>query len=255
VKILDPQISQSVVTIGVVLERSNQVLLILHMPIENEVLRRKREREFQARMLASIEKPKPNRLLTLINAPISLWLLSAIALSFGAAVYQTRNQCSDKSEALIANQFRTRNEIDRRIYYFKEAVLSTKSPKQLQDILRKRKSIYADLRAKGLWDLLEDQLAIVNYLPIDDRIKLAQKLAQLPPQHPQEPPIAFLAADAEINDIDDETFKDLKTKVTDQTPWLPNATLFVPQCSIVSVVRLTISGGHDYLRAIPFDQP
>jgi hypothetical protein len=221
------------------------------MPIENEVLRRKREREFQTRMLASIGKPKANRLLAIINSPIFLWLLSAIALSFGAAVYQTRNQCLEKSDALIANQFRTRNEIDRRIYYFKEAVLSAKSPKQLQDILRKRSSTYTDLRAKNLFDLLEDQGAIVNYLPMDDRIKLAQHQ----PQQPQEPPIAYLAANSEINDIDDEAFKDLKTKVTDQTQWLPNATLFIPQCSILSAVRLTISGGHDYLRAIPFDQP
>jgi hypothetical protein len=218
---------------------------------ENDTQRSDREYRFQNRILAALEKPKRNRVLAVINAPIFLWVLSAIALSFGSTVYQTRQQCLDKSEAIIANQFRTRQEIDRRIYYFKEAVLSAETPKQLQDALRKWKSMYTDLRAKTLFDLLEDQRSIINYLPIGDLIKLYQHQ----PQQPQEPPIAFLAANSEINDIDDDTFRDLKTKVTEQTPWMPNATIFIPQCSMPSAIRLTIYGGHDYLRAIPFDRP
>jgi hypothetical protein len=113
-----------------------------------------------------------------------------------------------ESDALIRNQFRTSDEINNRVYYFKQAVLSAKTAKQLQDAVRKRKASHEQFRTMTLFDLMEDQGAIVAYLPVDDRIKLAQ-------QTNNAGPIQIMAADAEINDIDDDTFKDLKNRVTE----------------------------------------
>ena len=81
------------------------------MPIENEVLRQKRERQFQARVLAAVEKPKRNRFLAIINAPIVLWLLSAATLSFVPLLYQTRQQCMQQSGTLIMDRILTQSEI------------------------------------------------------------------------------------------------------------------------------------------------
>lgn len=218
------------------------------MPIENEILRQKRDRAFQVRVLAAVEKPKRNRFLAIINAPIFLWLLSAIAISFLSIAYQTRQQCLQESGAMIMNQLRTQNEINERVDYFKRAVLSAKTAKELQDTLRKRKVRHEQFRTKTLFDLAQDQNTIIAYLPIEDRIKLAQQTINAPG-------IFILAANAEIDDIDDDTFKDPKDQINEQSPTLPNFTLFIPQCSPTSVIRLVVSGTQEYLRAIPFDQP
>jgi len=132
------------------------------MPIENEVVRQKREREFQARVLAAVEKPKRNRFLAIINAPIFLWLISAIARSFGSMVYQARQQCVQESGALIMSQLRTQSEINERVSYFKQAVLSAKTAKQLQDTLRKRKVSHEQSSTKTLFDLIQDEGEIVT---------------------------------------------------------------------------------------------
>jgi hypothetical protein len=108
------------------------------MPIENEVLRQKREREFQTRMLASIEKPKPNRLLAIINAPIFLWLISAIFLTGGAAVFQTRQQCTQQSEAAWRKNVLAQNELRNRLIYFEQEVLDAKTAQELQTAIKKR---------------------------------------------------------------------------------------------------------------------
>ena len=50
---------------------------------ENEFLRHKRDREFQAHVLAALEKP--NRFLAVVNSGAFLWLMSAAFLTIGGA--------------------------------------------------------------------------------------------------------------------------------------------------------------------------
>lgn len=197
---------------------------------------------------ATDEKPKRSRILAFLNAPFFLWVLSALAISFLSTFYQTRQRCLQESSALITKQFRTRNEIDSRVVYFKQAVLSAKTAKQLQELLRKRHSSSTQLKTKTLSDLIQDQNEIVSYLPFEDQLKLAQ-------QGTSASRIINIAANTEIDDIDDEVFKELKSNITEQSPWLPNFTLFIPQCSMRSVMRLVVFGSQEYLRAIPFDRP
>jgi hypothetical protein len=215
---------------------------------ENETQWRNREREFQKAVLAALQKPKRNRFIAIINSGIFLWLISAIALSFGSTVYQARQQCLQESASQIMRQLRTQNEINERVFHFKEVVLSAKTPQQLQNDLRKRKVRTEQFRSKMLFDLLQDQGDIITYLPMEDRIKLAQRGLE-------SPTLQILAAQAELDDIDDATFKELKEAVTEQSPVLPNFTMYISQCDVLSAIRLAISGNHEYLRAIPFDRP
>lgn len=215
---------------------------------ENETQWRNREREFQKAVLAALQKPKRNRFIAIINSGIFLWLISAIALSFGSTVYQARQQCVQESAAQIMRQLRTQNEINLRVFHFKDAILGAKTAQQLQDDLRKRKVPYEQFRSKTLLDLLQDQADIVTYLPLDDRIKLAQRGTDYPK-------LPALAAQAELQDINDDTFKELKEAVTETSPVLPNFTMYISKCDVPSAIRLAISGNHEYLRAIPFNQP
>ena len=58
-----------------------------------EKLRNRRQREFESKLL-TLATPKPkNRFLAFINAPFTLWLLSAVVLGFGSVYYTAYKQC------------------------------------------------------------------------------------------------------------------------------------------------------------------
>jgi hypothetical protein len=59
--------------------------------MESDGLRERREREFQRRVLAAIERPKSNRFWAFINSAAFLWLASAIVLT-GGGWYITRQK-------------------------------------------------------------------------------------------------------------------------------------------------------------------
>ena len=129
--------------------------------------------------------------------------------------------------------------------------MSAETSQQLKDYLGKRKVPYEQFRSKTLVDLMQDQTDIViANLSLDDKIKLAQKGLENPSMS-----LPMWAAQVELEDIDDDTFKELKASVTKQTPVLPNFTMYISQCDLLSAARLVISGNHEYLRAIPFNQP
>src|SRR5262249_32551586 len=95
----------------------------------------RREQVMKKRLLAA-----GNRFLAIINAPITLWLLTAIAISFGSYVYQTLQECRRESERLTTDHMHTFDETTARVEYFKAAVISAETAKQLQEALSKRKS-------------------------------------------------------------------------------------------------------------------
>jgi hypothetical protein len=65
-------------------------------------LRNKRDREFQARVLSTLSKPK-NNIWATINSPLFLWFLSAALLSFGGAYFTAYQQCVSRADAMIEN--------------------------------------------------------------------------------------------------------------------------------------------------------
>jgi hypothetical protein len=67
--------------------------------VDNEFLRQRREREFQQRVLAAVEKPKTSRIFKIMNAPSFLWLLTALILTVGGAYISvaTSNACATRA--------------------------------------------------------------------------------------------------------------------------------------------------------------
>ena len=68
---------------------------------ENETIRRKRDLEFQSRVLAAVEKQKEYRFWALLNRPFTLWLLSLILLTLGGAYFSAYVQCRAAAYAEI----------------------------------------------------------------------------------------------------------------------------------------------------------
>ncbi|MGA2895171.1 MAG: hypothetical protein ABSE22_20090 [Xanthobacteraceae bacterium] len=93
---------------------------------DNEFLRQKREREFQARLLAAVEKPKRRTFWELLNSGFVLWLLSVVLLSVGGGYISNHQQCMKDADTIIAQRFPLQEEIIGRQAVFLTAVQNTK---------------------------------------------------------------------------------------------------------------------------------
>jgi hypothetical protein len=69
--------------------------------MESDGLRERREREFQRRVLAAIERPKSNRFWAFINSAAFLWLASAIVLTGGGWYITSYQDCAKSSDDVV----------------------------------------------------------------------------------------------------------------------------------------------------------
>ena len=60
--------------------------------------REARDSDFQARVLAVLERPKRKRVLLVINSPFFLWIMTAIFLTVGGSYYATYHMSSGRRE-------------------------------------------------------------------------------------------------------------------------------------------------------------
>jgi hypothetical protein len=72
------------------------------LPSQHDHLREKREREFQQRLLAVLEKTPKTARFAVINSPIVIWVLSAIFVTLGGGYYTTYHQCVDDARRITA---------------------------------------------------------------------------------------------------------------------------------------------------------
>jgi hypothetical protein len=111
-------------------------------------LRQKREREFQRRVLAAVERPKRGRLLAIINSSFFIWLMSVLFLTIGGSYVTNHRQCLDDAEKIISRREHLRQELRSRDvdYYRRVAKANTLQEAELwRDWADKRGSIFTDL--------------------------------------------------------------------------------------------------------------
>ena len=120
-----------------------------------EKLRNRRQREFESKLL-TLATPKPkNRFLAFINAPFTLWLLSAVVLGFGSVYYTAYKQCIMDGTKLSEDYMLYRTEMIHRQISLANAITSAKT---LADIYKYRESIPDDavkLKDKKLVEIVE----------------------------------------------------------------------------------------------------
>ena len=105
------------------------------MPPENEIIRRKRDLEFQSRVLAALDKPKENRFWTLLNRPFTIWLLSLIVLSVGGFYIAAYRQCQPDAYAQIAEFTKIRAELFERVEHAYDIIEYAKTVSAMQEAL------------------------------------------------------------------------------------------------------------------------
>jgi hypothetical protein len=120
-----------------------------------EKLRNRRQREFESKLL-TLATPEPkNRFLAFINAPFTLWLLSAVVLGFGGIYYTAYKQCIMDGAKLSEDYMLYRTEMIHRQISLANVITSAKT---LADIYKYRESIPDDavkLKDKKLVEIVE----------------------------------------------------------------------------------------------------
>lgn len=120
-----------------------------------EKLRNRRQREFESKLL-TLATPKPqNRFLAFLNAPFTLWLLSAVVLGFGSVYYTAYKQCITDGTKISEDYMLYRTELLNRQISLAIAIPSAKT---LADVYKFRKLIPDDavkLKDKKLAEIAE----------------------------------------------------------------------------------------------------
>jgi hypothetical protein len=118
-----------------------------------DTLRLAREKRFQDRVLAALEKPRKNRILLIINSAFFLWLLSASVLTFGSFYFTTYQQCVRDANSDSDKYFRLAREVFNRKEYVASVVAKTKSFSELIKYLKPLPYVYVDFKDRSLFDL------------------------------------------------------------------------------------------------------
>jgi hypothetical protein len=177
--------------------------------------------------------------LAVINSGFFLWLISALFLTFGSALYQGRLQCNQESAKQRDTLAITQEEINDRIFFFLDVASKAKSPQEFNAALRARRPLYDQFRNKTLLDLTRDQKSIASFLSSEDASKVQSATGLVL--------LTARATDAYINAVDAQKLAILKafSGSNDETPPIISVG---PNCSLAATVRQMLLGRDDYLR-------
>lgn len=142
-----------------------------------EKIRNKRQRDFETRML-SLATPRPkNRFFVLLNAPFTLWFLSAVVLGFSSLYYTAYKQCrADAAKVRDDYSIYAPELMNRQIAF----AISLGSAKSIADVNRLMKIIPRDaVQAKDkdlsqIFKLKEEASLRIIFPPIRESELLAK---------------------------------------------------------------------------------
>lgn len=124
------------------------------MPTPFEMLRLAREKRFQDRVLAALEKPRRNRFFTIVNSALFLWLLSACVITFGSFYFTTYQQCIREANADSDRYYRLSREVFNRKEYIAGIVVKNKNFEELRVSFAKSiPHVYIEFKDRSLFDL------------------------------------------------------------------------------------------------------
>jgi hypothetical protein len=142
-----------------------------------EKLRNKRQREFESKLL-TLATPKPkNRFLSIINAPFTLWLLSATVLGFGSIYYTAYKQCIVDGTKISENYSMYRLELLNRQISLAIAIGSAKTFAEifkLQNLIPDDAVKLKDKRLAEIADLFERSSTQIEFVYTTDAADFAE---------------------------------------------------------------------------------
>jgi hypothetical protein len=132
----------------------------MRLPL-HEHLRLRREREFQSRVLAALERPKRGKLAAFVNSPFFLWLLSIVFVTMGSIYFNTQQQCLRDARQIADNYKRIVDELGIKKFAIYYSVMQARSMEDVRKTMRSLPWLYSDLRERSLRQLDKEMDDIV----------------------------------------------------------------------------------------------
>jgi hypothetical protein len=102
----------------------------------------------------SPQTPRPHLLIRCLNAPFTLWLLSAIVLTVGGAYFSGHQKCEADTEKIITNYYKLQIELMERLEHIQAGVASAKSLQDINDTLQTQPNVYIELKERTTRDMI-----------------------------------------------------------------------------------------------------
>ncbi len=230
------------------------------LPSRKDLEPPKDDKEFQRRVLSSLEKPSPSLVLKIVNAPFFLWLLTAVVFTLGVGYYNAFRTCIDDGEKISAKYAAISNELAYRwqelsIYIARDATSIADIKKYLdtQNVFQA-----SDLKTKTVPELMNERYAART------RVDFYRALANPPGTDLLELPgsdkfaiiFVYWVVPATITDADLEELK-IFSLLAD-TAFLNESrqesrTVYEPYCGIATILQLAMGKRPSILRGFDGD--
>src|SRR5262245_43535697 len=128
----------------------------------NDFLRDKREREFQTKVLAALEKPTERTFWKTINSPFILWALSAILVSTISGFIASSNSCTTEAERLIETHDQIRSELEERYRRIRHIALAASTMDEALSLIDLIPSGSTDFRNRSTGTLYLQAIRILQ---------------------------------------------------------------------------------------------
>lgn len=111
--------------------------------------RDRRDSDFQARVLAVLERPKKSRVLAVINSAFFLWIMTALFLTIGGSYYTAYHKCLQDAENISGQYPALSKELLERRAFIKEAISSAETVAQLREKFKSIPYLSFDLKERS----------------------------------------------------------------------------------------------------------
>lgn len=129
---------------------------------KSDFLAQKRQREFEQRVMAAVEKPKESRLWALLNKPFTLWILSLFLISVFGSYISAYQQCRKDAEDEIERATKISRELFQRETTIQKIILTKSNVNEMTQELAKPDSYYPEFSGLQIEALLETYASFLN---------------------------------------------------------------------------------------------
>jgi len=128
--------------------------------IMSDLLRERRDQEFQRRVLAALERPKPPKWTAVVNSRLFSVLVLGIIGAIGSFYFTNYQKCLADAERLSEAWYRLTREAMTRHDAIAWTVVRATSFDDFRNI--KYPNVYSDLKDKSLWEVLREKRQVAR---------------------------------------------------------------------------------------------
>ena len=130
--------------------------------VENKFVHQKREREFQQRVLAAVEKPKSSKLVAVLNSAFFLWVLTACVVTAGGTYVGAYQQCRKDADSEIDRSTKLERELYQRELNIRNIILAKAHVADMRQALAQPNSYYPEFSGFPTQIIRENYASFLN---------------------------------------------------------------------------------------------